>query len=317
LSVLLFANNASTTLSGPISTSSNSVGVSTGSGALFPSPVVGQYFVATIQSTTVPGQIEVVWVTARTGDTLTVVRAQEGTSAADFLAGDIFEMRPTAGQMSAMLQKVQAPQRYSYDLGSPPGADIFLNPGDSLALTFASVASVPLYTQTTQGFYRISFLVTNSNTTNADLTLSPNNTTDSNAFSNWVIEGSDQSITGFGSATAQNTMTAFTSGAGFGWVNNVPVLSTNYLNYNSFFIDLFYGPVAGDNVNDIGPHMFTAFVSTYTAAKVIQYWGGITGGPSIGYMKWSDTVTAWTSLGTISIGNSTANIGVVLIERLT
>ena len=47
---------------------------------------------------------EIVWVTARSADTLTIVRAQEGTTAKSWLAGDLASNLWTAGQAGAMEQ---------------------------------------------------------------------------------------------------------------------------------------------------------------------------------------------------------------------
>ena len=47
---------------------------------------------------------EIVYCTARTGDICTIVRAQEGTAAQSWLAGDLAANLITAGQMAAMVQ---------------------------------------------------------------------------------------------------------------------------------------------------------------------------------------------------------------------
>ena len=90
-------NNASGTLATAISASDTGVVLSTGSGSEFPALGAGEYFYATITST--QGTQEIVKVTARVGDTLTVVRAQEGTSAAGFAVGARFELRVTVGNI--------------------------------------------------------------------------------------------------------------------------------------------------------------------------------------------------------------------------
>lgn len=129
---LLFANNTQTTLAAGISSTATSITLATGSGALYPNPTSGsQYFVATMNSVTVPGLLEVIWVTARSGDTLTVVRAQEGTSASGFNAGDTFTNFCTAGQMAAMVQTA---------LLIAPGWQIYQTPGSYSYVPSASSA---------------------------------------------------------------------------------------------------------------------------------------------------------------------------------
>ena len=76
----LFANNASTTLASPISASSTTISVYPGQGALFPSPTSGQGFTVTLTDAATGKLTEIMLCTNRTGDTLTVTRAQEGLS---------------------------------------------------------------------------------------------------------------------------------------------------------------------------------------------------------------------------------------------
>lgn len=64
------------------------------SGDAFPLPGAGEYFYATI--TDPSGLFEIVKATARTGATLTIVRAQEDTVALNFLTGSLVELRVTA-----------------------------------------------------------------------------------------------------------------------------------------------------------------------------------------------------------------------------
>lgn len=96
----LFANNASTTLNAGINGSVTTIAVSSGHGSLFPAPAGSNYFLATIQEN---ATVEIVKVTARSGDSMTVVRGQEGTAGAAFSPAAVFEMRITSGAL-ALLQ---------------------------------------------------------------------------------------------------------------------------------------------------------------------------------------------------------------------
>lgn len=92
----LYTNDATTTLASAITTTGQtSIAVSDGS--LFPNPAAPDYFTVTI---TQPSGTETSWeevkVTARSGNTLTVVRAQESTTATTWAAGDKVELRWTA-----------------------------------------------------------------------------------------------------------------------------------------------------------------------------------------------------------------------------
>jgi uncharacterized protein YdaL len=91
-----FSNNAASTLATGIASGATSLTLATGQGALFPTLTVGDFFYATIIAGNNPTSFEIVKVTARSGDVLTITRAQEGTTAAAWNAGDKVELRLTA-----------------------------------------------------------------------------------------------------------------------------------------------------------------------------------------------------------------------------
>ncbi len=87
----LVTNNASGTLASSINDVELSLTLSSGQGALFPNPTGGDYFYVTI--VTNANDKEIVKVTARSTNTLTIVRGQDGTTARAFTAGDRVELR--------------------------------------------------------------------------------------------------------------------------------------------------------------------------------------------------------------------------------
>ena len=89
-----FTNNASATLAASITSTQTSVSLSTGQGALFPTLTAPDYFYVTFSDSA--NNLEIAKVTARTGDTLTVSRGQDGTVGQTFSAGDKCELRFTA-----------------------------------------------------------------------------------------------------------------------------------------------------------------------------------------------------------------------------
>jgi hypothetical protein len=101
--LIVWTNNASSLLASGITNVSTTVTVTAGQGALFPAISAGQYSVATMEDTS--GNIEVVYITGRTTDTMTITRAQEGTTALSFASGSRFELRVTAGVLATLLQK--------------------------------------------------------------------------------------------------------------------------------------------------------------------------------------------------------------------
>jgi len=105
-SSLKLTNNAISTLAANITTTQTSITLATGGGAKFPSLSAGQYFPATIIKS--DGTLEIVKVTARSTDTLTVVRGQELTSGTAFSAGDRVELRMTAGSYDIFMDKTSS-----------------------------------------------------------------------------------------------------------------------------------------------------------------------------------------------------------------
>lgn len=99
----LWTNNARSTLSAGISAGALSVVLATGEGARFPNPSANQYFWVTMIDSL--GNYEIVKVTARSSDTLTIVRAQQGSSARSFDAGDVVSLRPTRMTFERFVQK--------------------------------------------------------------------------------------------------------------------------------------------------------------------------------------------------------------------
>lgn len=100
-----YTNNASTTLASSITSGSPTITVSTGTGVLFPILSGGNVFRGTLVDAATQTLREIVQVTATAGDTFTITRAQEGTTARAYNAGDIFYLDVTAAQVSDFFSK--------------------------------------------------------------------------------------------------------------------------------------------------------------------------------------------------------------------
>ena len=96
---VVFKNNAKTTLASSLTSSATSVTVADGSA--FPSLSGGDTFFCTFDNGT---NVEVVKVTARSSNTLTIVRAQDDTTARAFSTGAVAELRLTAGILNLFSQ---------------------------------------------------------------------------------------------------------------------------------------------------------------------------------------------------------------------
>ena len=103
---VLFSNNAVTSLASYISSTSTTMTLASGTGALFPEirEGSGDYFYVTVLDTS--GSFEIVKVTARTADLCTIVRAQDNTRALNFPQGSTVEQRITASSLNAIINSL-------------------------------------------------------------------------------------------------------------------------------------------------------------------------------------------------------------------
>lgn len=144
---LKLANNAAGTLSTPITASDVGLVLTSGDGAKFPTLSSGDYFYATLLST--GGTREIVKATARVGDTLTIVRAQEGTTASSFSSGSLLELRVTAASVATTLAGVLSVKEF----GAVGNGSTDDTASVQLAINAASVSGGVVYFP--PGTYRI------------------------------------------------------------------------------------------------------------------------------------------------------------------
>lgn len=104
------ANNATSTTATAINASDIGVVLVTGGGTVFPALAAGEYFYITFESS--GGTYEIAKATARVGDSLTIVRAQEGTTAQSFAAGSRVELRVTVQSIKDIIDADVKEQEY-------------------------------------------------------------------------------------------------------------------------------------------------------------------------------------------------------------
>ena len=98
----LFRNNAFSNLGASLTNSNTTLTVTTGHGDRFPVVAAPDFFLLTLQDAS--NNIEIVRVTARTAgsDSMTITRAQEGTTARAWNIGDVVELRLTASALGPL-----------------------------------------------------------------------------------------------------------------------------------------------------------------------------------------------------------------------
>jgi len=97
------ANNAYGTLNAGVTNVATTLVLNSGEGSRFPTLSAGDYFYATLIDTS--NNLEIVKVTARSTDTMTIVRAQDGTTARAYSTNDRFELRPTAALFQEFIDR--------------------------------------------------------------------------------------------------------------------------------------------------------------------------------------------------------------------
>ena len=143
---IIFANNASALLAATITVSDTTIQLASGFGANFPSPTGAQYFYLTLEDSS--GNIEIVKITGRTGDNLTMDsvadRAQDGTTAQAFtLTITRCELRLGKAVMEEFLQKNGGTMAGDVDMNGNGVVDAVLS-GPLTQILAGEIVNVPL-----------------------------------------------------------------------------------------------------------------------------------------------------------------------------
>ena len=184
-----FTNNAATTLAAGINSSATSISVTDGS--VFPSLSSGEHFYVTFDDTT---NTEIVKVTARSSNTLTVVRGQDNTTARAFSSGDKAELRVVAALLEDVKTEVTSTltvdtftgddSATAFTLSQAPSSEdnlivfiegVYQNPGDfTLSGTTLTLDTAPLVGRKIVA-YHVSGLVSGNNLNHDQFTYSSSN----------------------------------------------------------------------------------------------------------------------------------------------
>lgn len=137
-----YANNVTTKLTAQLLVGGTTVNVTAGDGALFAAATGGDYIIATLRRMSGFRDVarEIVKITARSTDALTITRAQESTSALQFEVGDQLDVDFTAASLDGGVG------------GVPAIAAIYTNTGLTAALGSTAAFTLPA----ADGWYEVS-----------------------------------------------------------------------------------------------------------------------------------------------------------------
>jgi len=201
---VVFSNNAATNLASNVSASATTISVVDGS--VFPDVSGGHYTYLTLHD--LNDNIEIVKLTARSGNTLTVDRGHDGTTGRSFVAGDKCELRITAVLLNEIASQADTDTNTEYTAGS--GLNLsgttFTNtaPDQTVSLTGSGATTI----SGTYPNFTISSTDTNTDTNTtytAGSGLSLTGTTFANTAPDQTV-----SLTGSGATTISGTYPNFT-----------------------------------------------------------------------------------------------------------
>jgi hypothetical protein len=321
----IFANQANTTLAGAITNTALTANLAPGSGVLFPSPGVGQYFTMIFNDVATNLSYEEVWVTNVTGDTITMIRAQEGSTAKAWDAGDIAFNGMTAGTANSFSQIASSQSNafnYGIDIGS---ANAYI------------VSFTPAVTTATDGM-PIWFKVKTSNTGASTLTLNGLSAIPLIGLSDAPLQGGELIANGtalavYNAATSSAVLIACTGGA-----SQVANATKSLHAINMATADARYAPInqakipgtyvfpagstapTGSLVCPIAPTNISRTTYANLFAAIGTIWGAGDGSTTFG-MPWfaADTplVQANGNVGTTTAGAANAHLHAVSITSGT
>lgn len=268
---LLASNNASTVLASSINASATTLTVNTGAGSLFPSPVAGTSFFKLTLIDAATGQLtEIVHVTARTGDVMTIERAQEGTAARVWSANDIVANMMTAGTLSYILGSFQPLDATLTALAALIGAADklpYFSGEDTAALTALTAFAREILAQTDAAGVLSKLGLGNSATRNVGTTTGTVAAGDDSRITNAVQSSNPALCTAWVNFSGANPATIRSS---------LNVSSVTRLSTGKYQI-IFASPMA--NANYVPLLTIGDSVTSGTGSPIIYMTGGSTGTP--------------------------------------
>jgi hypothetical protein len=224
---ILIKNNARSELSADITASATSLTVADASA--FPGIGVGtgdSFYLTIVEGDT----IEIVKVTATSGSTLTVVRAQDGTSASSFSSGDAIELRMNKAALDARYAKLDGIGKFAFGNvsstsinstspvtlieSSVPSAGVTV--GQHVTASFTLTAYNSTSTMNKNHYYQIRQELKSKNTAGIALGTGTYVSSPSQYNGWWYVSGNKTDIISPGRGKVATTSSGSNSGAVFG-----------------------------------------------------------------------------------------------------
>lgn len=162
---VLFTNNATALIASSITATATTIILATGNGASFPAPGAGDWFYCTLVDSS--NNLEIVKVTGRATDTLTVVRGQDNTIGRVYPAGAVIEGRVVAGVFNDLQTAFITPTT----IGINEIATITADTASTTVNFDVATQAVVYYTANASAHWTLNFRASSSATLNSIMTV--------------------------------------------------------------------------------------------------------------------------------------------------
>lgn len=226
---LIFKNNFEVALAQPTTTSDTTITIRSGSG--FPTLGANERVVATIVDAATGLQFEIVTVTAVVGNVLTVQRAQEGTAARAWAAGDMISIRTTAASLTNTVRNFgEIPSGINLNALTGSWFGQYYQPSNSGASTALNypVAEIGVLEVKQTGYGAAAESCVQSYVTFAGFEYTRRYNPNTTSWSSWALTYSERSVIPVSNGgTGQTTIQGMKSAFGFGTVADQNIVPTS------------------------------------------------------------------------------------------
>jgi len=245
-------NNAEGILASSISNTDTTLTLNVGQGSLFPVLGVGDITRVTLIDQSDDTLFEIVEVTDITGDVFTIVRGQEGTTARNFNASDLVELRITRQTILDLLSGGSPPERKVYDtIPAPIGGASYPLDSTTMMERYLSINRDNLFSKLKFEHKNIT-----TNVVTSDLTFNNISQLDAWVNNNVSNDGSDFTESGVFSMYDEVDLSIPTFSSGYGYNSVFSSMTSNkYKSHNGVVTDCsYYNEIYADAFNTMNPN---------------------------------------------------------------